>query len=305
VSGLAPAALPPQAIEQFQHVIGNRVEAVTVLGGDYGAARGIYAFRGGDVANLSLSKVGGSGDITQPQPLGETGLNWAPLLQGNVGAISAENKFATGYLKGNKSEYDVLAVQGGAGARFYFTENLSLAAAIGGIYGHTENDFQPRNAIGDAVEEAGRGTYVDWQLDTWSVMPSTEGRYDWFWGRTLFEFSSRYTFYHTESFQSSSAVVFVNGNSHSWQNKVDVDVPLGWKVFGSELHTGGFFARTELFGGVADGLNSDHFYTLNGRFVMDLLGKVWKVHWIGVGASYFIGEHSHGWSAGVDLRLQL
>jgi hypothetical protein len=44
---LAQPALPADALEQFQHVIGNRVEAVTILGGDYAAAGGIYTFRSG------------------------------------------------------------------------------------------------------------------------------------------------------------------------------------------------------------------------------------------------------------------
>src|SRR6266487_1456412 len=115
--------VPPQAVEQFQHVIGNRVEAVTILGGDYGAAGGIYTFRGGQAANLSIAKVGGGGDIAETRPLGESGVNWAPVLQGNLGHISARNEFTTGYLQGNEPVYDVLAVQLGVGARFYFTEN--------------------------------------------------------------------------------------------------------------------------------------------------------------------------------------
>lgn len=303
-SGRAQPAVPPQAIEQFQHVIGSRVEAVTILGGDYGAAGGIYTFRGGEVANLSIAKIGGGGNIAEPRPLGESGWKWAPVLQGNLGHITAQNEFATGYLQGNQSVYDVLAVQVGGGARFYFTDQLSFAPAISGIYGHTENEFKPQNAVGDAVKAAASGTYVDWQLDTWSVMPSLDLRYEWLWRRTAFEFNSRYTFFHTESFDSSSPVVSVNGDSHAWENKLDVDVPLGWRVFGRELHTGGFFARTELFGGAAEGLNEDHIYTVNGRFVMDLLGKVWKVRWLGLGASYFFGDHFDGWSAGLDLRFQ-
>jgi hypothetical protein len=81
-------------------------------------------------------------------------------------------------------------------------------------------------------------------------------------------------------------------------------VPLGWKILGGELHTGGFFERTELFGGIADGLNADHFYTLNGRLVLDFLGKLWKVKWLGLGASCFLGDHFSGWSAGLDLRFK-
>ena len=300
----AQPVVPPQAIEQFENVIGDRVEAVTILGGDYGAAGGIYTFRSGDVANLSLAKFGGGGNIAEPAPLGGSGLEWAPVLQGNLGHITAINEFRTGYLQGNESVYDMLAVQGGGGARFYFTDQLSLAPTISGIYGRTENEFKPRNPIGEAVKAAAAGTFVDWTLETWSVAPSLDLRYDWSWQRTTFEFSSRYNFFHTESFDSSSPVVGVNGDSHTWQNKLDVDVPLGWKVFGRELHTGGFFARSELFGGVADGLNADHVHTVNGRFVVDLIDKVWKMRWLGVGASYIFGDDFAGWTAGVDMRFR-
>src|SRR6266487_1453754 len=192
--------VPPQAVEQFQHVIGDRVEAVTILGGDYGAAGGIYSFRGGQAANLSIAKIGGGGDIAETRPLGESGVNWAPVLQGNLGHISARNEFATGYLEGNESVYDVLDVQLGVGGRFYFTDALSVAPAICGIYGHTENEFKPHNAVGDAVKAAARGTFVDWQLDTWSVAPSLDLRYGWLWQRTAIEFRSRYNFFHTEGF---------------------------------------------------------------------------------------------------------
>lgn len=302
--GFAQPAVPPEAIEQFQHVIGNRVEAVTILGGDYGAAGGIYTFRGGEVANLSIAKVGGGGIVADPRALGESGIKWAPVVQGNIGQVSAVNQFRNGYLQGNKSAYDVFALQVGGGARLFFNDHLSLAPAISGIYGHTENEFHALNAVGNAVKAAATGTFVDWNLDTWSVAPSLDFRYEWLWGRTAFEFSSRYNYFYTESFESSSPAVSVSGSSHTWENKMDVDVPLGWKLFGRELHTGGFLARTELFGGAAEGLNETHIYTVNGRFVMDLLEKLWKVRWLGVGASYFFGDHMAGWSAGVDVNFQ-
>ena len=69
-SALAQPAVPPAAINQFEHTIGNRVEAVTILGGDYAAAGGIYTFRGGNLADLSVSKVGGHGAVAAPRPLG-------------------------------------------------------------------------------------------------------------------------------------------------------------------------------------------------------------------------------------------
>jgi hypothetical protein len=304
VSAGAQPAVPPAAVNQFEHTIGNRVEAVTILGGDYAAAGGIYTFRGGNLADLSISKVGGHGAVAAPRPLGVGDIQWAPLLQANAGHINAENEFATGYLAGNRTVYDVLAAQLGAGARFYFTDHFSLAPAFSGIYGHTENEFKPRNAVGDAIKQAAKGTFVDWKVDTWSISPEVTGRYEWNWGRTTLEFDSRYNFYHTESFNSSSPVVGVAGDSSTWENKLDVDAPLGGKLFGRELHAGGFFSRTELFGNIAQGLNADHVYTLNGRLVLDLFGVAWKVRWLGAGVSYLWSDHFSGWSAGLDLRLQ-
>jgi len=304
VSIFAQPILPPDALGQFQRVIGNRVEAVTILGGDYGAAGGVYTFRGGNLVDLSIAKIGGGGEVASPRPLGLGSLQWAPVLQGNLGMVSAENRFQTGYLEGNRMNYDTLALEAGGGVAIYFNEHLSLVPTISGIYGRVENQFHPQNANGDYVKSLASGTLVDWTMNTWSVVPALELDYQWMWRRTAFEFSSRYNFFHTESFNSSSPVINVGGDSQTWENKLDVDVPLGWKLFARELHTGGFFARTEVFGAAADGLNENHVYTANGRFVLDVLGKVWKVRWIGVGYSYFWGDHFNGWSAGVDLRLK-
>ena len=301
---LAQPVVPPGAVEQFQHVVGTRVEAVTILGGDYGAAGGFYTFRGGDAARLKISKMGGGGDVAARRPLGMGGLQWAPVLQGNLGFISAENEFATGYLQGNKSVYDVFAMQAGGGARLYFTDQFSAAVALSGIYGQTENEFRAQNSVGEAIKVAASGTYVDWTLETWSAVPSLDLRYTGQWRTTLVEFSSRFTFFHTESFASTSPVLAVNGDSHTWENKIDVDVPLDWRLFGHGLRTGGFISRTDVGGSAAAGLNEDNFYTVNGRLVVDLLGRVWKVRWLGVGASWFSGKHFDGWTAGADIRIK-
>jgi len=75
-------------------------------------------------------------------------------------------------------------------------------------------------------------------------------------------------------------------------------------MFGYEIHTGGFVSRTELFGGAALGLNTDYVYRANGRMVLDFLGKLWKVKWLGLGVSYFWGHDVEGWSAGLDMRFK-
>ena len=43
---------------------------------------------------------------------------------------------------------------------------------------------------------------------------------------------------------------------------------------------------------------------VNGRLVLDFLGKLWKVKWLGLGASYFFSDNFSGWSAGLDLRFK-
>ena len=301
---MAQPVLPAGALEQFQKVVGNRIEAINILGGDYAAAGGVYAFRGGNLADLSISKLGGGGEVASLKPLGIGSLEWAPVLQGNVGLVSAQNQFPTGYLAGNQMNYDTLALAAGGGVALYLTEHLSLSPTVSGIYGRVENTFTPHNANGELVKSVGSGTLVDWTMNTWSVVPALGLDYQWGWRRKTFEFSSRASFFHTESFESSSGILGVKGNSTTWENKLDVDVPLGLKVFGRELHTGGFFSRTELFGDAATGLSTGYVYTANGRLVLDFLGKLWKVRWLGLGASYFWGQDMSGWSAGLDLQFK-
>ena len=296
--------LPPAAAEQFQQVIGNRVEAITILGGDYGAAGGIYTVRGGSLKDISFTKLGGSGVVASPRPLDMGDLKWAPVLIGNIGYSTAEDRFASGYLQGNSTSYRIFTLQAGGGARFYFTDCFSIAPAISGIYGHISNTFMPQNTVGEAVKAAASGTYVDWQIDTWSLDPSLELNYEYNWYRVTFAFSSRYNYFHTESFKSSSPVVGVSGDSQTWENKIDVDVPLGWKLLNQELHTGGFFSRTDIFGPAAAGLNTNYIYTLNGRFVLGFTKNMWHLRWIGLGYSQFLGDHSEGWTTGIDVRLE-
>src|SRR5262245_32190740 len=149
---IAQPVIPSGAIQQLLDTIGNRVEALAILGGDYGAAGGIYTFRGGTLADLSVSKVGGGGNVADRRPLGIGCMEWAPVFQGNVGFISAENKFENGFLEGNRMEYDTFAAQVGGGARFYFTRHLNLTPTISGIYGHVENIFHAENATGQGIK---------------------------------------------------------------------------------------------------------------------------------------------------------
>jgi len=85
----ASAALTPAEINDFRNTVGNRVEAATILGGDYGIGGGSYFSSGGNSkADINVSKFGGSGDVGDPQSLGNLGIGWQPSLQGSMGYLT-------------------------------------------------------------------------------------------------------------------------------------------------------------------------------------------------------------------------
>jgi Solitary outer membrane autotransporter beta-barrel domain len=302
----ASAALTPAEINDFRNTIGNRVEAVTILGGDYGIGGGSYFSSGGNNhVNINVTKFGGAGDVGAPQPLGNLGIGWQPRLQGSMGYLTAKNNFQSGLLDGDTSEYKTFAIQFGGGARFWFDDHFSIAPTVMGMYGHTENTYTARSAFALAnLPEAKQLGLIDWDVDTWTIRPSLNLQYEYTWHRIIFTFSSEPTYFYTESFSSSSPNLNINGDSEAWANKIDVDVPLGVELFGHELRTGGYFSRTDLYGDLQDGLNTSYVYEIHGRLVLDFLDELWKVKWIGLGGSYLWGDNIHGWSIGADVAFR-
>ena len=103
----------------------------------------------------------------------------------------------------------------------------------------------------------------------------------------------------TESFESTSASINVKGDSGTWANMVDVDIPMGIEVFGHALRTGGYYRWTGLYGGLRNGLHESNFNEFHGRLVLDVLTQLWRVQWIGIGGSYIRGPNI--WTAGADV----
>jgi hypothetical protein len=305
---VSAAPLTPAEISDFKDTVGNRVETATILGGDYGVGGGAYTSAGkaNDNADISVSKFGGSGVIGAPQPLGSLDIGWQPQLQGSMGYLTAKNNFDSGLLNADVDEYKTFAIQFGGGARFWFDDHFSIAPTFMGMYGHTEDSYTARSAFGQANQaEATSLGLIGWTVDTWTIRPSLNLQYQFTWKRTIFTLSSEPTYFHTESFNSSSSYIGVNGDSATWENKLDVDAPTGVELFGHELRTGGFFDRTELYGNLRDGMSSDYLYEAHGRIVLDFLNQLWKVQWIGVGVSHFWGEGEfNGWSYGADISFR-
>src|SRR5271169_2535073 len=90
----ALAAPTPAEINDLRNTIGNRIEAATILGGDFGMTGASY--NKGSGGNLSLSKFGGWGDIGDPQQLGTLPIGWQPQLQGEMGYLTAKRDFTSG-----------------------------------------------------------------------------------------------------------------------------------------------------------------------------------------------------------------
>ena len=304
--GLVVAQLTPEQVANYRSIVGNQVEAITILGGDYGASGASFRqTHSPEHTELDLSKFGGAGDLGDPKPLGLLGFGWQPVLQGELGFANAKTDFTSGALAGDISKNKTFAIEFGGGARFWFNDHLSLAPTIMGMYGHTENDYTANNpnsiALLPQAQEAG---LVNWKADTWTIRPGANLEYVQTWRRTVFTLSSEFAYFHTESFHTSSSNLNINGGSEAWKNMLDVDIPLGKQLLGHELHTGGFFSRTDLYDDLKHGLNTSYIYEIHGRLVLDFLGQLGIVKWIGVGGSYLWGNGFSGWSVGADVQFK-
>jgi hypothetical protein len=290
-SGAARAqTLPPGALDQFDHLVGSRVETFAVLDTQSGASGGTYTSKVNDT-DLSITRVTGRGDAGPKRPLGDTGLLWSPIIEGGIGYGTFHNHFDGGVLDGNKSTVTSLAAFLGGGVRFTIWEDWSLAPTFGIIYAHTENDFDARNEAGqNVVRLAGSqaNSLVNWSADTITLVPGME---------------SLFKYFNTQPIERSTTALSFESDSKWWLNEVDVEWRMPLYLWGRQLRTGAYFGRAELSGGVEDTLKTDHLYQAGGRFVMDIQGLLWHVEYVGVGAGYFWADKFSGWTLGAEISF--
>jgi hypothetical protein len=307
----ARCQITPNQANAIRTGIENRVEALTILGGDFGLSDGSFRFRarlqpGNASTNVvsSVTKAGGDGDIGDPRPLGHLNIGWQPRLQGNMGYLVSTYP-GSGVRASDSSEYTTYAIEFGGGARFWLSDQFSLAPTLMGLYGHTSNNYTARSAFIVANRAlATRLGLIDWSVDTWTLRPALNVQYVIRLYRTIITLSSDPTYFYTDDFHSSNPNVQINGSSGSVANKIDVDVPLGIELYGHELRSGGYLSRTDLFGDLRSGLGVDHMNEIHGRLVLDFLNQYWKFQWIGVGASYLWGPNITGWTVGADVAFK-
>jgi len=299
----ARCQITPSQANRIASALGNRVEALTIEGGDLGLTGGSYRIRGSDDdMDMDVSKFAGSGEIGDPRRLGDLDIAWQPRLQGSIGSVNAESHPHAGSRNGVGGQFATFAIEFGGGARFWLSDRFSLAPTLMGMYGHTSDDATAAasaqtSASGGATARAG------WNENTWTVRPAMNVQYRFTWNRTITTLSSDATFFHTQSSGGSNSNI-VDGNSGTLANSIDIDVPLGRQLYGHELRSGGFFGRTELFGDLKDGLDTQHVYEIHGRLVLDFLNQFWKVQWLGIGSSYLWGTNFRGWTVGADVAFR-
>jgi hypothetical protein len=313
--GAGPAAglaqIPPARATLIQNALGARVEAMTILGGDFGLSDGSFHSTGslapGPAANVDtdVTKVGGDGDVGNPRPLGHLHIGWQPRLQGNMGYLESSYHLRTPLLSGDTTELRTYAIEFGGGARFWTSDRLSFAPTVMLLYGHTSDTYSAQSAFGrQNLAELQQLGLADWSVDTWTLRPALNIQYVIALGRTLITLSSDPTGFFTHGFARSNADVRVGGDSGFVTNKIDLDIPLGIELDGHELRTGGYLSRTDLFGDLRTGLDVEHLNELHGRIVLDFLNQLWKLQWLGLGASYLWGTNIRGWTVGADVAFR-
>jgi hypothetical protein len=305
---VAACQFAPDQIQQARSALNSRIEALTILGGDFGLSGGSFSSispnvlppdRGTDTT-LDVSKFGGAGDVGDPRPLGGLPIAWQPRLQGNMGYLESTNHLTDG----DVSTFSNYAIQFGGGARLWLSEHFSVASTLMGMYGHTWNTYTANSLfMRSNLSLATKLGLVDWSVETWTLRPALDFQYVFRWDRTVITVSSDPTYFHTQSFGSSNPAVRLSGNSGSLENKIDLDVPLGRQLFGHELHMGGYLSRTELFGELQTGLDAQHINEVHGRLVLDYLNQLWKFQWIGIGGSYLWGTNIKGWTIDADIAF--
>ena len=294
--------------------IGSRIEALQILGGDYGLSGGQFRTTGKFVpssdadADLHLSKLGGSGDFGSPSPLGGLDVGWQLHLQGNMGKFKATNRLHVPGLEGDLSTLSGYALEFGGGARFWISDRVSIAPLVMALYGQTTQSYTPGGVATGSnpaqtvpPELAG---LVDWKVDTLTGVASIDVQYEFRWHRAILTLSGKPTFYDTRTLHTTNSQIGANGNSSSLETKFEVDVPLGLQLFDHELRTGGYLSHTDLFGGLQDGLGVHSINEFHGRITLDFLQQLRNVKWLGLGASYLWGPGLKGWTAGADLSFQ-
>jgi hypothetical protein len=237
--------------------------------------------------------------------LGDTSVGWQPRVLGSAGYLESTEHIATPLLAGDISKTYASSVEFGGGARFWMDDHLSFAPSVMLLYGHTAESYTANSTYAQAnlgtLKQLG---LIDWNVDTLSLRPALNAQYVQPIDRTLLTLSIDGAAFLTHSISGANERIEVAGDSGFLTYKADIDIPLGVAIDGHEVRSGGYISHTQLFGQLEEGLAVDHLNEVHARFVLDFLNEVWKVQWIGIGASYVWGPEFAGWTVGADISFR-
>jgi hypothetical protein len=219
LSGVARAQLSSAQAALFQNAIGPRVEALTILGGDFGLSDGEFhsteTLESGHTVpvDTNVSKFGGDGEVGSPRPLDALHIGWQPLVQGNMGYLESTTRLSELHSSAVTNEFRTFAVEFGGGVRLWTTDRLSFAPTLMVLYGRTDYDYSASSAFRQSsVPQLRQLGLIDWNISTWSLRPALDIQYVAHISRTLVTFSSDAVGFFTHGFDRSNIHLRVGGN---------------------------------------------------------------------------------------------
>jgi hypothetical protein len=284
----------------FKKALEARIEGVTILSGTAGSSAGLFRWKFDDI-DLSVNKLYGLGDASDPMPTGVPRIAWNLVLGGAIASFTAHNKFLDTPLEGNETRTSGTAVSFEAGAHFYFPADLSSRITLGLIHGRIKHELDAETPFGQEVLDAGLG---NWALDTLTMAPSLDLAWKPRVGRFTFTPSTRFIFFRTEQLHANTDLLDASGSSYLWNNQLDVDYKSPLHLAAYPIHFGGEFNRYDLGGDIRNGLKTDYFYSTQLRVLAELHGDLSIISFLGPSATYFWSNKFSGWSWAIQVNLK-
>jgi hypothetical protein len=299
-ASLASAQVSSGALDQLDQAIGQRVETALILGTANSISTGGYKWQL-DNADGTITRATWEFDLGNKHPIGDTGLHYVWNYDGGVGYANYHDQFTDGVLAGNDERFQSYALGSNIGPRIYFTNDISVLGEAGLIYGYTINQFQGLTNVGNSLVV---DSLVNWHVQTLSVTPSIQLQYErTFFGSLKVLARSNFAYYTTFPIEQSTGFYSFRSNSEVWQNSLDLDYRTGLRLFNCEAHVGGTVTRTDLYDGIREGLDVNHYWSAAGRVTFDTDKKLWILSELGIGGSYTWGDGFHGDAIGIIFGI--
>lgn len=293
----------PEDVKELNAHVGQIASTIAILDTQGAVSSGVFGWHANE-AEADISNMPWQMELFDPKPLGDSGLEWAPVFQGGIGYGEFTNRFRHSDLKGNESIYKTWGLSLGGGPRFYVGHGFSVLPAFELMGAYTKNHFRAINPYGKMVAEAAENYRLKWDVYTLTYIPSFELRYCKTFGRWTPEITSVAVYYHTIPVKRSTKQLDFKTDSVAWTNKLDLDYRTDWKIVDCPVHFGVVTSRTELYQDLETALNSDYYYYFGGRITLKLLGKFWFLEDVGFSGGYFLGKDFDGYSYGVEGNLK-